>query len=355
MKCVVAVDSFKGCLSSREAGLAVEAGLMAVSPTAEVRVLSVSDGGEGMLDAFLGAMGGELVAVAAHDALMRPIRACYGVAGDVAIVEVARACGLALVEPAVRDAVAATSWGVGEIVADAVSRGCRRFIVGLGGSATTDGGVGMLKALVAKLAPRGGRFDDVLPTLRRCSFTLASDVSNPLCGRDGAARVFAPQKGASAEQVSILEGRLSRFARISARHFGFDRSALPGAGAAGGLGYAFMQYLGAETRGGADLLFGLLDFDDMLGGADVVVTGEGRADRQTLMGKLPMAVLRRARRCGVPVVLLCGQLADREALLAAGFSAAVCVNPPGLALDEALRPATARENIARAAARAVGG
>lgn len=355
MEYIVAVDSFKGCLSSIDAGLAVEAGLKSVSPTAAVRVMDVSDGGEGMLDAFISATGGERVAVEAHDALMRPVAAFYGVAGDTAVVEVAQACGLQLVEPSVRDAVAATSWGVGEIIADAIGRGCRSFIVGLGGTATTDGGIGMLKALVSKLAPRGGHFADASPLLRQCSFTLASDVSNPLCGEEGAAHVFAPQKGASADDVRILERRLQRFARLSARHFGYDRSAMPGAGAAGGLGYAFLQYLDAEFRGGADLLLGLLGFDGLLDGAEMVITGEGKADRQTLMGKLPMAVLGHASRCGVPVMLVCGQLADSEALLAAGFKAVVCINPPGLALDEAMRPGTAKRNIARAVACAVGG
>lgn len=344
MKIIVAIDSFKGCLSSLEAGQAVAGGLKRLDPAAEIDVLQVSDGGEGMLDAFMSAVGGTMASVEVHDPLMRLVTARYGVSGRTAVVEVAQACGLSLVEPELRCQLTATSYGVGEILVDAIRRGCREFIVGLGGSGVTDGGVGMLRALVDNLS-HGGRYCDICRLLSPYWFTIATDVRNPLCGPTGAARVFAPQKGASREEVVALEAKLACFAEESARNLGYDRSCCPGAGAAGGLGYAFMQYLGAERRGGADLLFDLLQFDRRLSGASLVVTGEGSADGQTLMGKLPFAVMSRASLQGVQTAIVAGRVADEVQLFASGFRAVVGVTPPSMPLCEAMRPDVARHNI----------
>ncbi len=346
MKYILAIDSFKGCLSSAGAEEAVEKAIHDADPGAEVLRLPVSDGGEGMLDAFMSLSDGTRHKVLVRDAMMRHVEAEYGISAEgTAFIESAASCGLTLIEPELRSPVRATSYGVGELVADAVRRGCRNFIIGLGGSAVSDAGIGMLRALTDAFAD-GGTMDDALRgMLGQCRFTLASDVRNPLYGPDGAACVYGPQKGASPADVVMLDNRARRFADFSARHFGYDRSSEPGAGAAGGLGYAFMQYLGATVRSGADLLLDMAGFDAMLGNASCVITGEGRADRQTLMGKLPGRVLSRARAAGVPVWLIAGSVADVPELLEAGFSRVEAVTPASMDTAEAMRPDTARANI----------
>ena len=346
-KYVIAVDSFKGCLTSAEAAGAVSRALNESLGGGETECIPMSDGGEGMLEAFTAAVGGSMEKACVHDQMMRRRTASYGIAPDgTAVIETAEACGLTLVAEEERNPMRATTYGVGELVAAAVRRGCRKFIIGLGGSGTSDAGIGMLRALTDKLAPRGGTIDDALKGgLGQCRFTLACDVDNPLLGADGAAAVFARQKGATAEMLPQLERRAERFARASALHFGFDRAALPGAGAAGGLGYAFMQYLAAETRPGADLLLDLRGFDGMLAGATAVITGEGRADRQTLMGKLPLRVMRRAKRHGVPTWLLAGRIDDKDELKEAGFDKVISITPEGMNLAEAMKKDVAGKNI----------
>ena len=346
-KYIIAVDSFKGCLTSEEAEAAVADALRHGGGDVETACMPMSDGGEGMLEAFTAAVGGSMEKACVHDQMMRRRTASYGIAPDgTAVIETAEACGLTLVAEEERNPVRATTYGVGELVVAAVRRGCRKFIIGLGGSGTSDAGIGMLRALTDKLAPRGGTIDDALKgELGQCRFTLACDVDNPLLGADGAAAVFARQKGATAEMLPQLERRAERFARASALHFGFDRSALPGAGAAGGLGYAFMQYLAAETRPGADLLLDLCGFDGMLAGATAVITGEGRADRQTLMGKLPLRVMRRAKRHGVPTWLLAGSVTNRRSLIDAGFALAESITPGDMSLDEAMKKDVAKRNL----------
>lgn len=344
MKTILAIDSFKGCLSSAEAEAAMEAALKGKG--IEAVSLEMSDGGEGMLSAFTRAMGGELQPVCIHNQMMRRQDAEYGLAPDgTAVIEVAQACGLNLVEPAERNPMRATTYGVGELLSRAIKRGCRNFIIGLGGTGTSDAGIGMIKALVDIFA-RGKNFDAALKTeLGQCRFTIASDVRNPLLGDEGAAREFAPQKGATPEMTEMLERRARLFSEKSALHFGFDRSTAPGAGAAGGLGYAFMQYLGAEMRSGADLLLDLCRFDDVARGAGLIITGEGRADRQTLMGKLPQRVLERGRRLGVPVILVAGSADDADELLSAGFRSVHAITPAGMPLEEAMRKDVALRNL----------
>ena len=328
-KVVVAIDSFKGCLTSCEANQAAAKGIRCIHPDAEVVEVPVSDGGEGFLEAFHAAIGGKLVEVTVRDPLMRPVSARYLQKGRLAVIEVAQACGLTLLSREERNPMLTTSYGVGMLVADAVRRGAERIIVGLGGSATSDVGIGMLEAL-------GELGHDV-------RFTIATDVRNPLCGPNGAAHVFAPQKGASLADVLALDERARAFAERSARLFGYDRQDMPGAGAAGGLGYAFLQYLNADCKPGVQLLLEAVNFHKIVEDADLVITGEGSADAQTLMGKLPMGVLQQSG--AVPVCLIAGRVSDKEALLNAGFSRVECINPVGLSLEEAMRKEVAMQNI----------
>ena len=362
-KIIIACDSYKGCLSSREVNEAIASGVKEwnaedASPeikklsldyaipemkkmnsddaSPEIITLEMSDGGEGMLDAFLSAMKGERVRIHAHDALMRWIEAEYGIVDDTAIIEIAQTAGLALIEPEQRNPMKATSWGVGEMIMNAYRRGVRHFIVGLGGSATSDCGIGMLKAMG----------DDWKKIRQECSFVLASDVTNPLCGENGAAYVFAPQKGADAKMVQMLDDRARKFAEVSAKHFGYDRSMVSGAGAAGGLGYAFLQYFNAEARPGAELLLDEIGFDAFIQDADLVITGEGHSDRQTLMGKLPQRILEHG--ANQKIWLVSGGVSDWQAMLDAGFDRVIQVTPDSMPLEEAMKPDVARNNIIKA-------
>ena len=328
---IVAIDSFKGCLTSMEANQAAAEGIRRVLPDAEIVQVPVSDGGEGFLEAFHAAIGGKLVEVTVRDPLMRPVKAKYLLKGETAVIEMAQASGLTLLTNEERNPMVATSYGTGQLVADAVRKGAKHVIVGLGGSATSDAGMGMLQALKENLPPKDVRF------------TIASDVKNPLYGENGAAQVFAPQKGATADDVLQLDERARKFAEDSARHFGYDRSQEEGAGAAGGLGYAFLQYLDADCKPGIQLLLETIHFDEMVKGANLIITGEGAADRQTLMGKLPMGILQRS--AGVPVCLIAGRIKNQEELLKAGFARVACINPDGITLEEAMRKEVAKRNI----------
>lgn len=348
---IVATDSFKGCLTSRQAGEAIAAGVAQARPGEQVEVIDMSDGGEGMLDALAATMCATIVEAPAHDALGRPITAQYAIAGGTAIVETARIIGLPMIAPDDRNPLIATTRGVGEVIDHAAKRGCTRFIVGLGGSATSDCGMGMLRHL--GLHYDGHTLDPSRLRHRRLEFTLAVDTRAPLLGDNGAARLYAPQKGASSEMVSRLEQRAEQFAAVSAAAMGYDRSMEPFAGAAGGLGYAFMQFYNANARSGADLLLDSLDFDRLLRDATLVITGEGHADRQTLTGKLPYAVLRRAKRCHVPVVLVAGGIDDSRQLLDAGFATVVNINPTDDPIVSCLNPATARRRLSLAGMRLV--
>lgn len=342
-KFLVIIDSFKGCLTSVEANRAAAEGILSQMPEAEVIQIPVSDGGEGWLEAVHSAMGGRMQDVLVNDPLMRPIVAQYLINGDTAVIEMAKASGLTLLSPEERNPMVATSYGTGQVVADAVRKGCRHIIVGLGGSATSDCGIGMLQAITDSFAPQGSWSD--VHVLEDVRFTIATDVRNPLCGENGAAHVFAPQKGATPEMVIELDERARRFAKESALCFGYDQQNVPGAGAAGGLGYAFLQYMNADCRSGIDLLLDAVRFEEQLTGSSLVITGEGSADRQTLMGKLPFGILQRAN--DVPVALIAGRIKDHEPLLEAGFSQVFCINPPDLSLEEAMKPGTAKRNIAR--------
>jgi glycerate kinase len=351
MKVVIAIDSFKGCLTSKEANEAAAESIRRVYPDAEIVEVPVSDGGEGYMEAFHAAIGGRLEGVAVRDPLMRPIVAKYLLHNEMAVIEIAQASGLTLLTKEERNPMVATSYGTGQLVADAVRKGAKHIIVGLGGSATSDCGIGMLRALIESLPPASSNrgewrqqhtWDDI-EAFNDVTFTIASDVKNPLYGEQGAAHVFAPQKGASQEMVLALDERARKFAELSARHFGYDRSQMPGAGAAGGLGYAFLQYLDAESIPGIQLLLDTIRFKELIKDADLIITGEGSADRQTLMGKLPVGILEQAGQ--TPVVLIAGRISDREELLNAGFAQVECINPPDISLEEAMHKEVAQQNI----------
>ena len=350
MKVIIAIDSFKGCLTSKEANEAAAKGIRMAYPDAEIVEVAVSDGGAGYIEAFHAAIGGRLEEITARDPLMRPIKANYLLYNDTAVIEIAQVSGLTLLTNEERNPMVATSYGTGQLVADAVRKGAKHIIVGLGGSATSDAGMGMLGALIDTFA-KNKSWDDI-KALKDVTFTIASDVKNPLYGENGAAHVFAPQKGATQEMVLALDERARKFAEISARHFGYDRSQMPGAGAAGGLGYAFLQYLNAKSMSGIQLLLNTIRFKEMVKDADLIITGEGSADRQTLMGKLPMGILEQARP--VPVVLIAGRISDCEELLKAGFTQVKCINPPGMPLEEAMRKEVAQQNIRKILAQGQG-
>jgi len=336
MKIVLAPDSFKGCLPAREVAAILAAELRERHPDWEAVELPLADGGEGTLDALVPALGGAFRGVRVSDPLGRSVSARYGIAGDTAVIEVAEACGLQYLSPAERDPLRASTYGVGELLLAARTDGARRFLVGLGGTATCDGGSGMMQVPGLREALRG------------CRVELLSDVDNPLTGPDGAARVFAPQKGASPEAVEILEARMEALADEMLRQTGRDVRGLPGAGAAGGLGAAFQAYFEASCVSGIDRILEALRFGERITGAGLIVTGEGKSDRQTLAGKVPLGVLRHAGK--IPVVLLSGRIEDREQLSAAGFAQLIQVSPDRLPLEEAVRPATAAANLRAAAA-----
>lgn len=336
MKIVIAPDSYKGCLSSKDVSTCMAEAVASVIPSAEIVVLPVADGGEGTVEALCDALGGERVQASVADPLGRKTVATYCKAGDLAVIESAAACGLTLLEPEERNPLVTSSKGLGELILDAIGRGCKRFMIGLGGSATNDGGRGMVEA------------EGFLDKARGLDFVVACDVDTPFAGPDGASRVFGPQKGASSEEVGILEERLCRYAGEILQKTGKDIRAIPGTGAAGGLGGAFYAFLDATMKRGVDIVLDTLHFDGMIRGADLVITGEGRSDSQTLTGKTPFGILQHAHGQGIPVALLSGAVADRDGLVSAGFSHIQAVTPTDLPLAEALLPDVARVNIRRA-------
>lgn len=301
-----------------------------VCPSAEVISLPLADGGEGTLETLAHALDARLCEATVSDPLGRPVRTQYGVAGKTAILEVAQACGLSLLRPQERNPLIAYSQGVGELLMAAYGNGCRHFLIGLGGSAICDGGAGMMKV-------------PGIRDLADISIELLCDVNAPFVGPTGAARVFAPQKGASPEDVEVLEERMVRWAALMWEETGVDVSHLPGAGAAGGLGGAFMAYFGAGRVSGIQQVLDLYHFSEVAHGASLIITGEGRSDAQTLQGKVPFGVLQNAK--GTPVALLSGRIEDREALVAAGFHPVVEVSPRNMPLCEALTPSVALCNI----------
>jgi glycerate kinase len=338
MRVVVAPDKFEGSLTADQAARAIEAGLLRARPDAVVARLPVGDGGAGTLAAVVAA-GFDRVPVRATGPTGQPVDAAIALRGDRAFVEMAEASGLKRLPGGRRAPLEATTYGTGELIRAALDRGARELVLGIGGSATTDGGAGMASALGARFLddagqplPPGGaallrlaRLDagGLDPRIGQVHVTVAADVDNPLVGPQGAAAVYGPQKGASPEDVLLLDSALRRYARVLQADLGIDLADTPGAGAAGGLGAGAIAFLGADLRSGIDLVLELIGFDTAAAGADLVITGEGKIDFQSLRGKAPLGVARAAAAHGVPVVALGGvvEVAERE-LRAAGIEEA---------------------------------
>lgn len=360
MKVVVAIDSFKGSLSSMEAGRAAAAGVKRAFPDAECVVRPLADGGEGTVDALVAGLGGELQTVMVSGPVGRPVAAKYGLLSNgVAVMEMAEAAGITLVSGEEKNPLLTSTFGVGELMCDAVKKGARKIIMGIGGSATNDAGAGMLQALGFRLLdaegrdlPRGGgalmRLAAIRPPetspLEGVEIRIACDVTNPLCGERGASAVFGPQKGATPEMVKTLDAALAHFAAVIG-----SSADNPGDGAAGGLGFAFRTLLGAELVKGVDLILGETNLEAALQDADVVITGEGRLDGQTVMGKAPIGVAHLAKRHNCKVLAFAGCLGDGvEAVNAAGIDAYFPILRQVVTLNEALDKSRAAANLTSA-------
>lgn len=367
VKIVAALDSFKGSISSHEAGEAVVQGLLRVYPDAQARVLPLADGGEGTADALILGCGGERITKRVSDPLGRPIHASYGILPDgIAVIEMAGAAGLPLLTPEERDPMRTTTYGVGELILDAIARGCRNFILGIGGSATNDGGVGMLQALgfaffdeSGNQIPRGATglaklskivTDGAEPLLGKCSFRVACDVTNPLCGELGCSAVYAPQKGATEKEIRLMDGYLQAYAEKTRAILPQADPTYPGAGAAGGMGFACMSYLGATLESGISLVLDALHAEELFADADLIVTGEGRLDGQTAMGKAPVGVARLAKKHKKPVIALAGCVTkEARAVNQAGIDAFFPIVPAAVSLEEAMSTENAKRNLANTA------
>ena len=379
MKVAIAIDSFKGSLSSVEAGNAAAEGVRRVFPDAECEVRPLADGGEGTVDALVAGLGGELKRVTVTGPAGKPTDAKYGLLPDgTAVMEMAEAAGITLVSGEEKNPLYTTTYGVGEMILDAVKNGAKKFVIGIGGSATNDGGAGMLQALGFRLLdkdgndiPRGGlglaKLAKIEPpteplnrlTAEPLNFRVACDVKNPLCGPNGASAVFGPQKGATPEMVAQLDAALANFSRVtsasstsrgssasSSYSDSSDASLYPGAGAAGGLGFGFKAFLNAELVPGVDLILNETRLEDFVRDADVVITGEGRLDGQTVMGKAPIGVAKLAKKYGKRVLAFSGILGDGvEAVNDAGIDAYFPILRKLVTLEEALDVANASANL----------
>lgn len=362
-KIVVASDSFKGSLTSRQVADAVEQGIREVYPECEVVKLNVADGGEGTMDALRSTLGGRWVNAKVEDPLGRRMNSAYVILNDgrTAVIDVSAASGLTLLKPEERNPMKTSTYGTGEMIADALERGCRRIMMGIGGSATNDGGMGMLSALGFRFLGRDGlmlqgigesmakvwSIDDsqVLPAVHETEFIVACDVDSPFCGPSGAAYVFAPQKGAGPRMVAELDMGMCHFAEVIKRVLGKDVKDVPGAGAAGGLGGAFIAFLDARLERGVEMVLDAIGFDAIISGADLVITGEGRVDCQTLTGKTPYGIKKRALRKGIRTVVIGGTVKIDDGDDFSEFDTVYPVTPHDMTLEEAMKPEIAAANI----------
>jgi len=368
MKIVVAPDSFKESLRAKEVAEIIEEGIKRVFPQVEVIKVPLADGGEGTIEAILEARGGKVISQEVASPLGERIKAHFGILDDgfTGIVEMAQASGLSLVPHPQRNPLLTTTYGTGELIKAALDRGCKRIIVGIGGSATVDGGAGMVQALGAKLLNGkgkqisfgGGSLGEIVSIdmssldsrVKNTEVLVASDVDNPLCGPKGAARVYGPQKGATPEMVKTLEKNLAHFAMMIKKYLNKEVKNIPGAGAAGGLGAGLIAFLGAELRPGIKLMIEASRLEERIKGADLVISGEGRIDEQTVYGKTPVGVAEMAKKEKIPVIIIGGEIrGDVEALYERGVDAVVsCIDrilPRAEAMKEAkktLRQATER-------------
>ncbi|MBE6105012.1 glycerate kinase [Anaerovibrio lipolyticus] len=364
MNIVIAIDSLKGSLTSLEAGKAIETGIKKVYSEAVTKVLPLADGGEGTVEALTLGMGGKLQSIEVTGPLGNKILAQYGILSDgkTAIVEMAAAAGITLVPDNKRNPLYTTTYGVGEILLDAMHKGCRHFIIGIGGSATNDGGVGMLQALGydmldadGKPVPFGAaglkvlcRIDDsmVTPELKECSFRIACDVTNPLCGEKGCSAIYGPQKGASPEDIALMDKWMGDYARISKEKYSHADANAPGAGAAGGMGFAFLTFTNATLESGIEIVLAETKLEDHISKADLVITGEGRLDGQTVMGKAPVGVARIAKKYNKPVIAFAGCVTpEARACNEHGIDAFFPILRGVVSLSEAMEAETARQNM----------
>ncbi len=364
-KIVIAIDSFKGSLSSLEAGQAASKGVQSVFPSCETTVIPIADGGEGVLQVLTSATKGQYISVHAHDPLMNRIESQYAISGDgkTALIEMAAISGLPLVPENKRNPMLTTTFGTGELIKDALDKGCREFIIGIGGSATNDAGLGMLQALGYRFwdnqgyeLGHGGQImkevaeidcSNIHPALKESRFTIACDVNNPFYGPNGAAYVFARQKGANDEMIKALNSGMQFLSETIKKSTGKDISNHPGAGAAGGLGGGLLAFLNATLKPGIKLLLDTLHFQEKIKGADFIITGEGRVDRQTAMGKVPSGILEEAKKQNIPVIVIAGGIEDVKEMNNAGFCGVFSIVPGPISLEKAMQSDYAKENITR--------
>ncbi len=365
MKIVLAPDSFKGCLSAVEVCTALHAGISAADPRIEVVQIPIADGGEGTVDALVHATGGHFVAATVEGPLGERVAAPFGILGDgqTAVIEMAAAAGLPLLSKQQRDPTRTSTYGTGQLITAALDAGCRSLIIGIGGSATTDGGAGMAQALGVRMIddeqreiPRasGGRLQDIAAIdvsatderLSDCAVRVACDVDNPLLGPRGAARVYAPQKGATPAQVEQLEAGLAHYAELLARDVGKSVADVPGAGAAGGLGAGLLAFCDARLESGIQIVLEVVNLAEQAQGADLIITGEGKLDAQTPFGKAPTGPLCVGQELGIPVIAVGGSVAaDAGQLIQHGFAALFSCIPEPMNLTEAMNPDKAREML----------
>ena len=364
MKVAVAIDSFKGSLSSIDAGKITASAIRDVDKNIDVKIFPLADGGEGTVDALTSGLDGKIISTEITGPLGNKIKSRYGIVKTTAIIETADAAGITLVPSDKRNPLYTTTYGLGELILKAIDDGCREFIIGIGGSATNDCGLGMLTALGVKFFKAdgstcgifGGDLKDVASVdvsginenLRECKFRIACDVTNPLYGENGCSAVYAPQKGATPEIVAAMDGYIKNFASIVESQLGLTGADLPGAGAAGGLGYAFKTFLNGKLERGTDLILDAVKISDALKTADVVITGEGRLDFQTAMGKAPIGVAQLAKKNNpdVTVIAVCGA-ATTEAVEVNkhGIDAYFPIIQAPMTVEEAMETSTAQKNL----------
>ena len=324
MKVVVAIDSLKGSLTSLEAGEAIQEGILRAISDAEVIVRPLADGGEGTVEALTRGMNGRYEKITVTDPLGRPTDAVYGILEDLhtAIIEMSAAAGITLIDAKDRNPMNTTTYGVGEMIKDAIGKGCRHFFIGIGGSATNDGGIGMLQALGYGMLDTEGKQvslgakglaelvsitdENVLPELKECTFQIACDVKNPLCGELGCSAIFGPQKGATPDMITQMDSWLGKYALLTANRYKKADSQYPGTGAAGGMGFAFLSYMNAELRSGVQIVLEETKLEEYIRNADIVVTGEGCLDGQSVMGKAPIGVAALAKKHHKKVIAFAG-------------------------------------------------
>lgn len=364
MRVVVAFDSFKGSLSSIEAGNAAKKGILKAIPGAEVKVYPMADGGEGTVAAILSGMGAKRIQIEVHGPRMEKVLAEYGILPDgiTAVMEMAQAAGLTLLHGSERNPLYTTTLGVGEMIKDACERGCRRFYIGIGGSATNDGGIGMLSALGFDFLDVEGKpvaygacglenlreikTENVLPQLRDCEFYIACDVKNPLCGESGCSRVFAPQKGADETMIRQMDAWLAGYAELAKRILPEAEPDAEGSGAAGGLGFAFQAFLKGKLQSGSRLIMEMTQLEEAIAEADLVITGEGRLDGQTAFGKAPAVIAQTARTYQVPAIAFAGAVqGERYEIEKTGLDAWFSIVREPVSLRELMQTEVASKNL----------